>query len=151
MSPALPTLATSCKQWLLMLLRRARQRPRAGTTRLRLPVTAVLLPLAILFAAISRTLPPGYGRLALPLVILAIASLLAELVIVAPWKRPIVVPDEDHADPIGEKPLPIGDPPAAMPTVTEERYRAFFDHAEDSLCDIEIGPDGRFICLDINS
>ena len=34
--------------------------------------------------------------------------------------------------------------------VSEARFRAFFDHAEDSLCEIEVTPDGRFICLNIN-
>jgi PAS domain S-box-containing protein len=29
-------------------------------------------------------------------------------------------------------------------------FRAFFDHAEDSLCDVEVTPDGRFLCRNFN-
>jgi PAS domain S-box-containing protein len=38
----------------------------------------------------------------------------------------------------------------AMSVASEARYRAFFDHAEDSLCDVAVTPGGGFICLDIN-
>jgi PAS domain S-box-containing protein len=37
-----------------------------------------------------------------------------------------------------------------MSVVNEARYRAFFDHAEDSLCDVGVTSEGHFICLDIN-
>ncbi|CAH2599381.1 Histidine kinase [Rhodovastum atsumiense] len=33
---------------------------------------------------------------------------------------------------------------------SEAGYRTFFDHAEDSLCEIEVTADGRFLCRNIN-
>ncbi|WP_158258619.1 ATP-binding protein [Rhodopila globiformis] len=121
--------------------------------RLRLPVTAVLLPTAILFAAASpHLLPPGYARLALPLLAIAATALIAELVVTLPWGRPVEAEAEEAPDagPAGSDAVPIPNQADAAPALTELRYRAFFDHAEDSLCDIEITPDGRFLCLDIN-
>jgi PAS domain S-box-containing protein len=120
--------------------------------RLRLPVTAFLLPAAILFAALNPYLPPGYGRLALPLLAIAMTALIAELAISLPWGRSTdaAVEEAPDAGPAGAETIPPPYPADAAPTLTEERYRAFFDHAEDSLCDIEITPDGHFICLDIN-
>jgi PAS domain S-box-containing protein len=130
------------------------------TVHLRLPVTAVLLPAAILFA-ISTRLPPAYGRLALAVLVIAAAVLIAELAFILPW-RPLadaavdeapdaVVDEARDANPADEDTTtPPPDLADAVPTVSEERYRAFFDHAEDSLCDVEITPDGCFLCLDIN-
>ncbi|CAH2602029.1 Histidine kinase [Rhodovastum atsumiense] len=35
-------------------------------------------------------------------------------------------------------------------TASEAGYRAFFEHAEDSLVEVEVIPDGRFLCRNIN-
>src|SRR4051812_8871787 len=152
MSSALPSLMTHSKPRWQALLRWARPPHWIRGVYLLFPVTACLLPLAILFAAVSANLPNGYGQLALPLLAIATASLLAELAINVPWQRPTNAPGEalsGAASTGAEAPQPRQHGSAISVTI-EERYRAFFDHAEDSLCDIKITPDGRFICLDIN-
>src|SRR5690349_6293390 len=61
-----------------------------------LPVTAFLLPAAILFATIGTRLPLGYGRLALAALAIAVAVLIAELALILPW-RPIADAAVDEA------------------------------------------------------
>src|SRR5690349_18090693 len=152
MGPALPSLATFCKLHTQALLARAQVPRWMRNVRLPLPVTTFLLPVAILFTALRTHLPPAYAQLALPLLAIAAAALFAEVVIALPWHRPMDAPADEtpEAGAAPASPTPPSVAPGATPTPTEERYRAFFDYAEDSLCDIEVTPDGGFICLDIN-
>src|SRR5690349_9895910 len=127
MSPAVSSLATSCRLRSQTLLRRARHFHWMRMFGLSLPVTAVLLPAAILFAAISARLPHGYGRLALALLAIAVAVLIAELVLTLPWRSAAdaaldAAPD---ADPAGGETTGPPDPAQPVPAVSEERYRAF--------------------------
>jgi PAS domain S-box-containing protein len=69
-----------------------------------------------------------------------------------PALQPTVDPVSARVDPkwLGAKFRNPAPRRRAAPDAGGDTYRAFFDHAEDSLCEVEVTEDGRFLCRQLN-
>jgi PAS domain S-box-containing protein len=107
---------------------------------------------SVAFAVLSGSLLYANGWRARPLAILISAGLIAALAIVLAWRRPPknLARQDRTADSGNEETVRSLLQANVTLAASEARYRAFFDHAEDSLCDVEVTPEGGFICLNIS-